>query len=677
MSADHEAARLGRVRAKLGKVGFGGDYNPEQWSEEVRAEDLELMRQAKVDLVTVGVFGWAEVEPRPGTFEFGLFDRVIDDLYDAGIHVSLATMTASPPTWLSAAHPETLPMRADGTCLWPGARQHYCPSSPVYRERAVRLVEQLAARYGEHPGLAVWHIGNEYGVHVSECYCDVSAGDFRGWLRQRHGTIEALNEAWSTTFWSQRYGSFEEVLPPRSAPTYCNPAQQLDFARFSSDAMLACYRAEVEVLRSLTPDVPVTTNFCGIWKPVDYWAWAPHLDIVSLDSYPDPSDPESHIEAAFSYDLVRSLKGGEPWLLMEQAPSAVNWRARNATKAPGAMRLGSWQAVARGADAVMFFQWRQSRGGAEKWHSGMVPHTGPVSRTFREVSELGAELAARPHLAGSRVEAEVAVVMDWPNWWALELDSHPSADVTMRAALLSHYTPLFEAGVTCDVVPSTGDLTSYRFVVVPNLYLTTAEAVRNLTEYVEQGGHLVVSFFSGIVDENDRAYLGGYLGPLRDLVGARVEEWLPLQEHGSLKVQLGDALGGGMCEATVWSEVVVPSTAEVVGSFHDGDLAAAPAVLRNTLGAGTVWYLATKLDRTGMRDVVRTALAAAGVAPVIGGLPAGVEAVAHTLDDGSRMTFLLNHGSEPVSIPLPDSTSVSVEPRGVAFIGALSSQERP
>jgi beta-galactosidase len=676
MSASDEAARLGRIRAKLGKVGFGGDYNPEQWPAEVWAADIELMRHAGVDLVTVGVFGWAQVEPEPGKFEFGLFDRIIDDLYDAGIHLSLATMTASPPAWLSAAHPEMLPMRAGGTRLWHGARQNYCPSSPVYRDHAVRLVEQLATRYGHHPALAVWHVGNEYGVHVAECYCDVSAGDFQGWLHERYGSIEAFNDAWSTAFWSQRYGSFDQVLPPRSAPTYCNPAQQLDFARFSSDAMLACYRAEVDVLRRVSPDVPVTTNFCGIWKPVDYWAWAPHLDLVSLDSYPDPAEPESHIEAALSYDLARSLKDGRPWLLMEQAPAAVNWRARNASKAPGAMRLGSWQAVARGADAVLFFQWRQSRGGAEKWHSGMVPHTGPESRTFGEVAELGAELAAHPHLAGARVEAEVAVVMDWPNWWALELDSHPSVDVTMREALLSHYAPLFEAGVTCDVVPSTGDLTGYRLVVVPNLYLTTAEAARNLTDYVRQGGHLVVSFFSGIVDECDRAYLGGYLGPLRDLVGARVEEWLPLQEHASLKVQLGDTLGGGACHASVWSEVVVPSTAEVVGSFHDGDLAGAPAVLRNTFGAGTAWYVATRLDRAGMREVVRAALAEAGVAPVVAGLPAGVEAVARICDDGTRVTFLLNHGSAPASVPLPDSRSVAIGPRGVAILDAISSQRR-
>ncbi len=677
--------RSARLKDRLGKVAFGGDYNPEQWPAEVIAEDLSLMRRAHVDLATVGVFSWAQVEPRPGEFDFGFFDRVIDDLYDAGVYLSLATMTASPPPWLSAKYPEVLPMRADGTRLWPGARQHYCPSSPVYREHAVRLAEQVAARYGDHPGLVLWHVGNEYGVHVAECYCDVSAADFRTWLHDRYGTVEALNDAWSTAFWSQRYDRFDEVFPPRVAPAHPNPAQQLDFARFSSDAMLACYRAEVEVLRRLTPDVPVTTNFCCIWKAVDYWAWAPYVDIVSLDSYPDPSDPEGHIEAALNYDIVRSLKG-KPWLLMEQAPAAVNWRPRNATKQPGAMRLGSWQAVARGADAVMFFQWRQSRGGAEKWHSGMVPHAGPDSRTYREVAELGAELTASPEIAGTDVEAEVALVLDWPNWWALELDSHPSVDVTMREALLAHYAPLFQTGVTCDVVQSSSDLSRYRLVVVPDLYLTTEEAARNLTTYVRAGGHLLLSFFSGLVDECDRVHLGGYLGPLRELVGAHVEEWYPLDNGGSVKVQLADSLGGQTVAATVWSEVVVPSAAEVVGSFAGGELAGRPAVLRNTLGEGTAWYVATKLERPGMRRVLEAALAEAGVRPMVAGLPEGVEAVTRGTSPGTRTTFVLNHRPDPVTVTLehpvvdlladrPAATELSLGARGVALLREAVSPE--
>lgn len=671
-------ARVAKMRGQLGKIAFGGDYNPEQWPADVRAEDLVLMRRAHVDLATVGVFSWAQVEPREGEFDFSLFDEVIDGLHESGVKLCLATMTASPPPWLSVKYPGILPMGADGTRLWPGGRQHYCPSSPVYRAYAVRLAEQVAARYGDHPALAIWHVGNEYGEHVAECYCDVSAADFRTWLRERYGSIEGVNDAWSTTFWSQRYDSFDEVLPPRVTPAGVNPGHQLDFTRFSSDAMLACYRAELEVLRRVTPYVPVTTNFCRIAKTVDYWAWAPYVDIVSIDAYPDPSDSEGHIEAALTYDIARSLKQ-QPWLLMEQAPAAINWRPRNATKLPGAMRLGSWQAVAHGGDAVMFFQWRQSRGGGEKWHSGMVPHAGPDSRTFREIAELGAELAETPEIAGTTLQAEVAVVLDWPNWWALELDAHPTVDITMLDTVLAHYAPLFEAGVTCDVVQSTSDLSRYRLVVVPNLYLTTAEAAENLTGYVRQGGHLLLSHFSGLVDECDRVHLGGYPGPLRDLVGATVEEFHPLAERASVKVELSESLGADTVDATVWSEVVEPGTAEVAASFSDGELAGRPAVLRNDFGDGVAWYVATRLERAGMRRVMDQALWQAGVRPVVPGLPVGVEAVARGESDGTATTFLLNHRAEALTVTVdrpvadvlaggPPTTSIQLGPRGVALL---------
>lgn len=663
----------------LSKIGFGGDYNPEQWPAEVRLQDLELMREADVDLVSLGIFGWAQVEPRPGEFDFTLFDEVLDGLHGAGVRVSMATMTASPPPWLCALHPEILPERADGTRLWPGGRQHYCPSSDVYRRYATRLVDQVASRYGDHPAVAIWHVGNEYGVDRAECYCDVSAADFRDWLERRYGSIEQLNEAWSTSFWSQRYSDFAEILPPRVAPAFSNPSQRLDFARFSSDAMLACYRAEVEVLRRISPRVPVTTNFLGIWKPVDYWSWAQHLDVASLDSYPDPADPDSHIEAALSYDLARSVKNGQPWLLMEQAPSAVNWRARNSVKPPGAMRLGSWQAVAHGADAVMFFQWRQSRGGAEKFHSALVPHNGPRSRTFREVANLGSELEVHRDLVGTRVDAQVAIVLDWSSWWALELDSHPSVDVAMREALLSHYAPLHAAGVTCDVVPPDGDLSRYRLVVAPNLYMLTEAAASNLEQYVASGGHLLLSFFSGVVDEHDRVHPGNYPGPLRDLIGARIEEWQPLQQAATVKVQLSEALGDMPSAARIWTELVAPEGADTLARFVDGDLAGAPAVLRHNHDQGSVWYLATRLDDTGMRTVMDAATAAAGVEPVLPHLPAGVEAVRRTSADGVTTIFLLNHRAEPVTVPLPAAatdlisrttvhTQITLEPRGVALL---------
>ncbi|MFC9242238.1 beta-galactosidase [Streptomyces decoyicus] len=629
-------------------IRFGGDYNPEQWPEEVWAEDLKLMKAAHVTMVTAGIFSWAKVEPRSGAWDFGWFDRVMDGLAGAGIAVCLATMTASPPPWLSHAHPEVLPEDADGRRRWPGGRQHYCPSSPVYRAHAVRLVEQLATRYAGHPALALWHVGNEYGCHTRQCYCDVSADDFRRWLRARYGSVDALNAAWSTAFWSQAYGDFDEVLPPRTAPTFPNPAQQLDYLRFGDEALRACYLAEKAVLDRVTPEVPVTTNLMPQHKPVDAFAWSAHMDTMALDFYQDPYAPDDHIRAGYVFDLMRSARSGQPWMLLEQAPGAVNWRPRNGPKPPGAMRLWSWQAVAQGADAVLYFQWRQSLGGAEKFHSAMLPHGGTDTRIFREVTDLGRELASVPGIEGTRSRADAALLADWHSWWALELDSKPSTALDHSRIALDHYRPLFEAGVACDVVPPQRELSGYRLVVAPNLYLLTADDAQRLASYVREGGQLLVSFFSGIVDAHDRVHPGGCPAPLRELLGLRVEEFWPLDEGRSVAV--GDGVLTG--RADLWSEVIDLEGAEALAHFTDGDLAGRPAVTRHAYGRGTVWYVGTRLDAALMRALLDDVRAAAGVAPVLPGLPEGVQATVRE-GLGGRYLFLLNHGARTVEVGLP------------------------
>ncbi|MFB9906015.1 beta-galactosidase [Allokutzneria oryzae] len=643
-----------RTPVRLDAFAFGGDYNPEQWPEEVWDADMALMRRAGITMATVGVFGWAQVQPTPGTFDFGWCDRALDKLADNGVGVCLATMTASPPPWLARAHPETLPVTADGTRLWPGGRQHYCPSSPVYREHAAALVERVARRYAGHPALRLWHIGNEYGCHVSTCYCDVSAEAFREWLARRYGDVDGLNEAWSTAFWSQRYADFAEVLPPRAVPAIPNPAQNLDFQRFSSDAMLECFLLEKRILREHSPGVGVTTNLLGLAKPVDFFEWARHQDVISHDSYPDPHRADTHVEVAFNYDLMRSLGDGRPWLLMEQAPSAVNWRDRNAPKAPGQMRLWSYQAVARGSDAVLYFQFRQSRGGAERFHSAIVPHAGPETRVFREVAELGAELAGLPEILGSRVEADAALLMDWSSWWALEAESHPATDLSQVDANLAHYRPLWESRITTDIVHPSADLSRYRLVVVPNLYLVDEAVAANLADYVRAGGYLVMSFFSGIVDGNDRVHLGGYPAPFRELLGVHVEEFWPLPPNGAVGLAFTDGHHG---TATVWSEWINLEGAEPLATFAGGELSGLPAITRRSFGDGAAYYLGTKPDATTMGNLLRRAAAEAGAAPVLPGAPAGVEVTVRRTADGTRFLFLLNHNVFGVQVPLPPSAT--------------------
>ncbi len=629
-------------------IWYGGDYNPEQWPEEVWQEDVRLMQRAGVNLATVGVFSWAKLEPRPGDYDFAWLDRVLDGLHAGGVRVDLATATASPPPWLGKLHPETLPVTEDGTTLWPGSRQHYCPSSPVYREYAARLVTALAERYADHPSLELWHVNNEYGCHVPRCYCDASAEAFRRWLEDKYGTVDELNRAWGTAFWSQRYDSFEEILPPRSAPTFPNPTQLLDFDRFSSGELLACYRAEVEILRRLSPGVPITTNFMGFFKPVDYWKWAQREDVVSDDSYPNPADPEAHVGAAMARDLMRSLAGGGPWVLMEQTTVRVNWRERNVPKKPGQMRLWSYQTVARGADGIMFFQWRASKAGAEKFHSAMVPHVRPEeSRSWREVKRLGAELGRLDRLLGARGEARTAILLDWENWWALELDSKPSHDVRMLGGLYSFYKPLFEANVPVDFAHPGADLSGYRLLLAPNLYLITDEAAGKISRFVADGGTLVVSFFSGIVDEKDHIRLGGYPAPFREVLGLRVEDFVPLALKEGNRILTRD---GAAYSCDLWADLVHLEGAEHLASFAEGFYAGTPAVTRHTSGAGTAYYLGTRPEERYTRLLLAQICRETGVSAPLEA-PPGVEVVRRKTEEASFL-FVLNHNAESAEVRL-------------------------
>ena len=662
--------------AHLPHILYGGDYNPDQWPEQVWEEDVRLMRKAGVNLVSLGIFSWSRLEPKPGTFDFAWMDRVMGLLHDGGIAVDLATATASPPPWLSHAHPEMLPILADGVRLWHGARQHYCPSSPVYRDATRRLVTELASRYANHPALAMWHVGNEYGCHVPACYCDVTAEAFRAWLRRRYETTGALNQAWGTDFWSQRYSEWDEILPPRRTPTWPNPTQQLDFQRFSSDELLECYEIEHAVLVEKSPGVPITTNFMQFFKPLDYWKWAEREDIVSDDVYQDPLDPEAGMRAAMAGDLMRSLGRGRPWILMEQTTNRVNWRPVNAPKAPGQMRLWSFQAVAHGADGVMFFQWRQSRAGAEKFHSAMVPlGSAESSPTWHEVVRLGGELGKLDAICGSGVSAEVAILHDWESWWALELPSKPSNRVLQLEQVWAFYRPFFESNVAVDFARPADDLSRYKLVVAPSVYMVSEAAAANLVSFVQAGGTLLMSFFSGIADPSDHLWPGGYAAPFSKMLGLQVVDFLPLGEAQAVGVAFTD---GTRTRGTIWSELIEPAGAEVLATFVDSPLAGRAAVTRNRFGTGQALYMATLPDAASIARVVRSARTDAAVMPVIEAAP-GVEAARRSGPGGSFL-FLLNHGEVAAKVMLPEGGVELIEgatvaagqlelaPRGVAVI---------
>ena len=666
------------------RIWYGGDYNPDQWPEEVWDDDVRLMKKAGVNLVSVGIFSWAKIETSEGVYDFDWLDRIIDKLGEAGVAVDLASATASPPMWLTQAHPEVLWKDYRGDVCQPGARQHWRPTSPVFREYALKLCRAMAEHCKGNPYVVAWHVSNEYGCHNRFDYSEDAEHAFQQWCEERYGTIDAVNDAWGTAFWAQRMNDFSEIVPPRfiGDGNFMNPGKLLDFKRFSSDALKAFYIAERDALAEITPDLPLTTNFMvsASGSVLDYDDWGDEVDFVSNDHYFIPG--EAHLdELAFSASLVDGIARKDPWFLMEHSTSAVNWREINYRKEPGQLVRDSLAHVAMGADAVCYFQWRQSKAGAEKFHSAMVPHAGEDSAVFRDVCELGADLnkLSDEGILGSRLaKSRVAVVFDYESEWATEHTATPTQHVHHVDEPLAWFRALADQGVTADVVPVRGAWDGYEMVVLPSVYLLSEETTRRVRDYVVGGGRLVVTYYTGISDEKDHVWLGGYPGSIRDVVGVRVEEFMPMGNdftgvpdhldlsNGAVAHDIADVIGS------------VDESATVLATFKDNPwtgMDGVPAIVANTFGEGRSVYVGARLGREGLALSLPEILESLGMAEA-GGNDGRVLHVEREGADGSRFVFSFNRTHETVRVPVEgevvvssfadvDGETASIKPNGV------------
>ena len=655
------------------RVPYGGDYNPEQWPPDVWDADHAAFDAAGIDTLTVGVFAWALTQPDEHTYDLSVLERIVERADAEGRRVVLATGTGALPPWLAHRYPEVNRTDFEGRRHVYGQRHNACPSSPVFRRAAAGLARRLAQRFGDHPAVAAWHVGNEYG---GACYCDLCAVEFRDWLRERYGGLDRLNDAWTTTFWSHRFTDWAQIVPPNALSEHWRGPDHtafqgitLDYLRFTSDNLLRTFREETAAIRAHS-DLPVTTNFMGLYRPIDYHRWAGDLDFASWDNY--PPDAASAPRMALAHDLMRGLKDGRPFWLMEQTPSTTASRDVNPVKRPGVLRLWSWQAVAHGADAVLYFQMRASRGACEKDHGAVLGHAGRTdTRVFGEVAELGAELERLGGATlGARTPARTALLFDWDSWWAVEIWDGPNRHARYLDVVAAYHRALWEAGAQLDVVPVTADLARYDVVVAPALHMVKGDLAEQLEAVVGRGGTVVTTALSGRVDEDCRAFLSDVPGPLAPIVGVRVDE-TDARAPGEVNPVTLEAPGAPSltCEARLVFELVQAERADVVGRYGEDFYAGTPAVTRRRHGSdgsdgsdgadgsdapddragGEAWYVGTLLDDAGVAWVVRRALERHGLVGPFADVP-GLELATRQGVD-AEVDVLLNHGAHAVEVP--------------------------
>lgn len=669
----------------------GGDYNPDQWLAypEILEEDLRLMPLAKVNTLSVGIFAWSALEPEEHQYRFEWLDETFGRLHRIGMGILLATPGGARPPWMAQKYPEVMRMEMDRRVPRFGGRHNHCPTSPVYREKCVEMNTLLAERYGKHPALRMWHVNNEY---LGRCHCPRCEQAFREWLQRKYGSLEALNAAWWSDFWSMRFSDWSQIEAPAPHGQVSHNALRIDYKRFMSDQVIDFFKTESAPLRAITPEIPVTTNFHG-GGFLDYNAWdfARELDVVSWDNYPfwhqdrtrampplntgaspDEADDASGLglhseyrtalEAGARFDMMRSLKGGEPFLMLESAPGMAQWFWHPCHKAPGLALLSALQAVAHGSSAVMYFQWRKSRGNFEKFHGAVVDHAGHEhTRVFREVAETGACLEQLAPLISSRVTAEAAILYDPDNTFALEeINGVDNARFSRHDSgywreLLDYYRALIECGVSVDFVAPDQAYDKYKLVIAPVCYMCRAETGRRLTECVRKGGTLVTTYWSGMVDENDQCHLGGFPGPLRELCGVWAEETNALAPHRSVGLAWSEeappALSGTLRVHSV-AEGLHVQGAEALAVFTDGRYAGQPAVTRNGFGKGRAYYLGAKLPRPDLNALLGHALSEAGVRRIHAlDFPAGVYATERT-DAENTWLFVMNYRDQALTFPV-------------------------
>lgn len=639
------------MKTPFSRILYGGDYNPNQWPREIWAEDMDLFKKAGINSATVNVFSWAKLQPDENTYDFSELDDIIAMLSENGIDIVLATATGAMPAWMAKKYPEVTRVDFEGRRHKFGQRHNHCPNSLVWQKYAARLAGELAKRYGSNPHVVCWHINNEYNTG---CYCENCEKAFRIWLREKYGTLEAVNAAWNTEFWGHTFYDWDEIVAPNNLSDGMGfgftrktafAGISIDYDRFLSDSLLENYKLERDAIRAYDKETPITTNLMGTYKGLDYFKWAKEMDIVSWDNYPAYNTLWSF--TAMRHDLMRGLKDA-PFMLMEQTPSQQNWQPYNSLKKPGQMRAQSYQTVAHGADTIQFFQLRRSKGACEKFHGAVIAHSGSGdTRVFKECAQLGEELKKLgAETLRAKNTSEVGIIFDWDNYWALEYTSGPNVDLKYVDQIHQYYQYFYEHHIPVDMIPVDGDFSRYKAICAPVLYMVKEGVAEALEAFVEAGGTLITGMMSGIVDQSDNVHLGGYPGPLRRLCGIWAEEIDALAPEQSNTLRFPD---GTEAQCKLLCDIIRPEGAETLAAYGGDFYEGTPAVTKNSFGKGTVYYVGTQPDHDGIAKILDALTAGADVKPLIP-YETELEVDLRTIE-GREYWFIINLTGTPKSAP--------------------------
>lgn len=639
------------VEANFKTMLFGGDYNPEQWPEEIWLEDMQILKQAAINSATINVFSWALLQPSENEYDFTMLDKIVAILEKNHYQIILATATAALPGWMARRYPDVNRTDFNGQVHKFGVRHNACPNSPTFRKYSPLLANKLAARYGQSKNLVCWHISNEY---EGECFCENCAKAFRVWVKAKYQTIEVVNDAWNMNFWGHTLYDWEDIVPPNCLADGFGtdrgvfPGLSIDYKRFMSDSLLQNYRDEKAAIRQFDSKTPITTNMMGTYKGLDYFKWAKELDIISWDNYPDLSTPVSL--TAMTHDLMRGLKNGQPFMLMEQTPSQQNAQMYSWLKKPGQMRSLSYQAVAHGADTVQFFQLRRSKGATEKFHGAVIDHSGTTNtRVFRETAQLGHELAALGNtLMGARHHSKVALVFDWENYWALEYSIGPTFSLKYVGQIHQYYAAFYRQNISVDLIPLDADFSKYDLVVAPVLYMVKEGVDEAIRRYVKQGGTFVTTFMSGMVNQSDNIHLGGYPGPLRDILGIWVEEMDALPPEERYPIEFSDQT---IAECRMLCSIVHLEGAQVKASYGAGKFyEKTPVVTTHQFGRGQAVYVGSMLVESALDHLVTEWAEMFALEKY--DTPKDIE-ITTRYQENQAYVFVINHTPEVVKVALP------------------------